>query len=166
VAPERLTTEDLLELQNLIADYVLSVDARDLERFRELWTADAVVHVNRDHVGLGAPLHGREAIVAAFAAYFERGRDAAPGTFIRHFCTNPRLEIVDGGVTGLTAMLAIRQQLMSDGIDIRPSRTGTYSDRFVRDSDRWRFASRTIAWDPPERAGVTLPVALYGAIPR
>jgi ketosteroid isomerase-like protein len=165
VAPERLTTDDLLALQNLIADYVLSVDARDLDRFRQLWIEDAVVRVNRDHVGLGAPLHGREAIVAAFAAYFERDRDAPPGTFIRHFCTSSRLEIVDGDVNGLTAMLAVRQQLMSDGIHIRPSRTGTYSDRFVRDSDRWRFASRTIAWDPPERAGVTLPVALYGAVP-
>ena len=160
-----LTTQDLLELQNLIADYVLSVDARDLDRFRELWTEDAVVRVNRDHVGLGAPLYGRHAIVAAFAGYFERHRDAPPGTFIRHFCTNPRLEVVDGEVTGLTAMLAIRQQLSSDGIHIRPSRTGTYSDRFVRDSGRWRFASRTIAWDPPERAGVTLPEQLYGAVP-
>jgi ketosteroid isomerase-like protein len=165
VALERLTAEDLLELQNLIADYVLSVDARDLDRFRELWTEDAVVLVNRDVAGLGAPLHGREAIVAGFGGYFERGRDAAPGTFIRHFCTSSRLEVVDGEATGLTAMLAVRQQLMSDGIHIRTSRTGTYSDRFVRDAGRWRFASRTIAWDPPERAGVTLPAPLYGAVP-
>jgi ketosteroid isomerase-like protein len=161
-----LTAQDLLELQNLIADYVLSVDARDLDRFRELWTEDAVVRVNRDVAGLGAPLHGREAIVAAFAGYFERGRDEAPGTFIRHFCMSPRLEIAGGEVTGLTAMFAVRQQRVSDGIHIRPSRTGTYSDRFARDAGRWRFASRTIAWDPPERAGVTLPAKLYGAVPR
>jgi hypothetical protein len=60
----------------------------------------------------------------------------------------------------------VRQRLANDAIDIRPSRTGTYTDRFVRDAVRWRFASRTIAWDPPERPGVSLPVPLYGAVPR
>jgi hypothetical protein len=159
-----LTAGDLQEIHNLIAGYVLAVDARDLELFESLWIPHAVVDANRDHVGLGFPLHGRETIVAAFACYFERGVDAPPGTFSRHFCTSTRIEVVDGEVGGTTAMLSVRQELRDGLIVMGVSRTGTYTDRFAQSAERWGFASRLVAWDPPERAGIQLPVDLYGPV--
>lgn len=160
-----LQVTDLLAIHNLAADYVLAVDGRDLDRFAALWTDDAVVRVNRNFVGLEAPLHGREAIVTAFAGWFERNQQTEPGTFMRHFCTNPRLEPRGAEVIGETGMLSIGQRLDGERFRIGPSRTGVYHDRFVRAEDGWRFAERLIAWDPPEREGVELPIALYGTVP-
>lgn len=141
---------DVLAINNLVADYVLAVDERDIDRFARLWSADAVVRVNRDVAGLGAPLHGREAIVAAYGGWFERHPQDEPGSFMRHFCTSPRLEPDGEDVRGETAMLSIGQRRDGDRVRIGPSQTGLYSDRFVRAEGGWRFGERLIAWDPPE----------------
>ena len=159
-----LAAIDLQEIHNLIAGYVLAIDAHDLALFETLWMPDAVVDANRDHVGLGAPLRGREAIVAAFARYFERTSEPAPGTFTRHFCTGSRIVLGDGEVRATTAMLSVRQQLVDGAMVTGVSRTGTYTDRFAEADGRWRFAWRLIAWDPPERPGVSLPVEIYGPV--
>ena len=161
-----LGVADLCAVQSLIADYVLSVDARDVERFRALWTDDAVLRVERDLVGLGAPLHGPDAIVAAFQRYFDT-HVHEPGSFVRHLTTGSRIEIVgEDEVAATTMMLSVRQRLAGDTIDIRVGQTGLYTDRIVRTEAGWRLAERTIAWDPPERDGVELPATLYGAVPR
>jgi SnoaL-like domain/NAD binding domain of 6-phosphogluconate dehydrogenase len=160
-----LGASDILQIQSLIADYVLSVDARDAARFRSLWRDDAVVRVNRDPVGLGSPLCGVDEIISAFQGFFDRNT-YAPGTCVRHAIAGSRVEIVgDDEVAATSVMFAVRQEIVDGAIDIRVSRTGTYTDRIVRTGDRWLFAERTIAWDPQEREGVTLPVELYGAVP-
>ena len=160
-----LQVTDLLAINNLIADYVLAIDNREIDRFADLWAADAVVRVRRDRAGLGAPLRGREAILAAYAGWFERNPHSEPGTFMRHFCTNPRLEPDGEDVVGETAMLSVGQRLDGDRVRMAPSATGAYRDRFIRTADGWRFAERLIAWDPPEVEGTELPVELYGTLP-
>lgn len=160
-----LRAADLVAIQNLVNDYVLAIDDRDVDRFAALWTADAVVRVNRDLAGLGAPLRGREAIVAAYGGWFERHPHTELGTFMRHLCNSPRLQFNGEEVLGETTMLSIGQRLDGDRVRIGPSQTGLYSDRFVRAEGGWRFAERLIAWDPPQRDGVELPAELYGAVP-
>ena len=158
-----LTVADVLAINRLVADYVFTVDERDIGRFGELWLDDAVWRSNRDQVGFNPPLHGRSAIVAAFQGYFDRQGEYAPGTFMRHLCTAPRIEIVDGVVHVKTGMLSVKQEIVDGAIHTRVSRTGVYRDRVVQDGDgRWRFAERFVAWDPPERPGVVLPVDLHG----
>jgi hypothetical protein len=137
---------DLVEIQNLIADYVFCIDSRDLVSFRELWTEDAVFRLARDAVRLGAPLHGRDGIVDGFAAFFAR-EDRGSEEFIRHFCTNSRFSVVDEEVRAETGLFSVRH--FEGGV--RPSRSGVYRDRIVREAGRWRFAERELAWDPPER---------------
>lgn len=160
-----LTADDIRRIDNLLADYLLAVDHRDIVLFRSLWADDAIVHVNRDPVGLGSPLVGREAIVAAFERYFARMAVDEPGRFTRHLCTTRRLDVVDGDVVAISLMLAVRQELHDGAIAIAPRRTGLYRDRFVRAPDGWRFAERRIEFDPPEQDGVELPPELYGLVP-
>ncbi len=161
-----LTGADVLEITNLIADYLFAIDERDAELFRELWAEDAVYRLTRDAVGLGTPLHGREAIVAGFAAYFAGEGEHQPGTFVRHHCTNLRIGVVDGEVTAKCGMMSILQQLVDGVIRIGPNRTGVYSDRLVREDGRWRFVERTLSGEPPERDGVDLPAEIYGPLER
>jgi ketosteroid isomerase-like protein len=158
-----VTADDVLAIHNLIADYVFCIDERDLVGFERLWTPDAVFRLVRDPVGLGAPLHGRAAIVAGFTAFFAREGGGEPGSFTRHLCGNPRIGVVDGQVRAKTGLVSVRQELDGDRVVIHPSRTGVYRDRIVHESGRWRFAERELAWDPPERDGVDLPAAVYGA---
>ena len=61
---------------------------------------------NRDAVRFRPPLRGRTAIVAAFQSYFDTQGEHAPGTFMRHLCTAPRIELFDGDVHVKTAMLS------------------------------------------------------------
>ena len=146
-----LTADDLRRIHNLIADYVLAVDERDIARFESLWAEDAVVRVERDPVGLGSPLVGREAIVAAFSAYFDRREHDSSGLFARHFCGLPRIDVADGGVTGTTTMLAVGHELRGGAGLVSARRTGLYRDRFVRLAGGWRFGERRIEFDPPAR---------------
>ena len=162
-----LTALDLVELVNLVDDYVFSIDGRDIVRFAELWADDAVYCFNRNGVaGIQAPLFGRDAIVEAMAGFFEHA-DAGwePGRFVRHLCTAPRLAVDGDEVTGKTGMLSIRQELVDGDVRVEVGKTGIYLDRFRRERCRWVFAERTVAWDPPEREGVVLPVELYGRAP-
>jgi hypothetical protein len=162
-----LTASDLVELTNLVDDYVFSIDRRDIGRFAELWAEDAVYRFNRNGVsGIQAPLFGRDAIVEAMAGFFEHA-DAGwePGRFMRHLCTAPRLAVDGDEVTGTTGMLSIRQELVDGEVRIGLGKSGLYFDRFRRERGRWVFAERTVAWDPPEREGVVLPVELYGRVP-
>ena len=156
---------DILQIQSLVADYVLAVDARDAARFRSLWREDAVVRANRDPVGLGSPLCGVDEIMAAFQGFFDRNT-YEPGRFVRHLVAGSRFEVVsEDEVAAQSVMLAVKQRLVDGEVEIGISRTGLYTDRIVRTGGRWLFAERLIAWDPPERDGVTLPVELYGAAP-
>ena len=158
-----LAVADVLEINRLVADYVFAVDERDIGRFSELWLEDAVWRTNRDPVGLGAPLRGRGAIVAGFQSYFDAQGEYAPGTFVRHLCTAPRIEVVDGDVHVKTGMLSVKQEIVDGSVQTKVSRTGVYTDRVARDdSGRWCFAERLVAWDPPERHGIVLPVELHG----
>lgn len=157
-----LTTGDVLEINRLVADYVFAVDERDIVRFGEFWAEDALWRTNRDPVGMDAPLRGREAIVAAFRRYFDEQGEHAPGTFMRHLCTAPRIDLDNGEVVVKCGMLSVRQQIVDGAVQTGISRTGVYTDRLVREDGRWVFAERFVAWDPPEREGVVLPVDLHG----
>lgn len=159
-----LTALDLVEINNLAANYALAVDARDLALLETLWTDDAVFRLVRDAVGLGAPLRGRDCIVQGFRAFFARAPAPSAGSFTRHLWTSPRLTIAADEVRATTALVSVRQELIGEAIRIHPSKTGLYQDRIVRDSGRWRFAERELAWDPPERHGVALPDAVYGPL--
>lgn len=145
-----LNATDILEIQALIFDYVWSIDQRDLERFAELWTTNAGFEMNRDEVGLGVPLCGRDQIVAHFADYLKPKIENS-NSFIRHLCTSTRLEPTNTGlVLGTTGLLQVTYLPSSRGaIERRVSRTGLYHDCFQRETAGWRFARRLLAWDPP-----------------
>jgi hypothetical protein len=145
-----LEAADLVAIDGLIATYLYAIG--DLVSFAELWTEDARFDLAVDDVGLGTPLRGREAIVAAFEAYFARGGVEGPKEFTRHLAAQRRIDVSDGQVRAETGMFSVVQPRGVRSRDwCRVSRTGIYYDRFEREDGRWRFAERLLAWDPPGR---------------
>jgi hypothetical protein len=142
---------DLMAIEGLIAGYQFAIDERDLVTFAELWTRDGRFDLARDEVGLGTPLHGREAIVSAFTTFFARVDGERPQEFIRHLAAHSQVSVSDGQVRAKTAMLSVAQpRTAGTRGECRVSRTGIYHDRFEREDGRWRFAERLLAWDPPD----------------
>ena len=145
-----LTSADVDEIRNLICEYSFLIDAYelDLERFRELWAADAVFDLERDVYGFGTPLVGVDAIMGRLGSYL--AKDHA-NEFTRHLSANHRVELIHGQAIAQSTLLSVRYDLSDESGAARLSRTGVYRDRFVHERGRWRFAKRLLGWDPPAR---------------
>ena len=164
--PGELSADDLRQIYNLIANYTYAADEPDPALFATLWARDAQYRYARDLAGIGGLLSGREAIIEAFQGFWDRSNafDRPVGMYGRHVCLNPRIDVSDGVVTGKTSMILVFQELRGDSIGIGVKRSGLYEDRFAVEDGRWVFAERRLAYDPPERPGVQLPVELYGPV--
>jgi SnoaL-like domain len=146
----KLEALDLVEIHALISTYVRAIDARDAELLRPLFATDAVLTVTVDPVNLGAPFHGRDAIVAGLISYLERAHMRASRRFVRHICGCPALEVADDGVCAVTAMVSVAHSFPEGGPAVsNVSRTGVYYDTIIREAGRWVFSRRELAWDPP-----------------
>jgi uncharacterized protein (TIGR02246 family) len=123
--------EDRFAIQDLVAAYCRAIDDRDLDTFISLFTADCRMH-HQDGV---MDVRGRDALRTYYAARFPTygvtfhyphaqtvtfdGVDAAHGWVSAH------AEMDLGGQFFLAAF--------------------RYTDRYVRNSDGWRFAERSLA---------------------
>ena len=145
----KLEPADLVSIQALIADYVLAVDGQDWERFARVWTKDAIVTLSDENIVPDAPLHGRDAIVAAWIALFERSATGAQ-TFSRHVPTPSYIETRDAEVRGTTVWAAVTYVRTGEDAAPQISRTGVWDDRFEQEAGRWLIAERLIAFDPPK----------------
>jgi len=116
----------------LIAEYCHHYDDQRSREFAELFTEDATFTVFgrsrvgrqeiHDHIGTQAP-------------------DMAPG---QHVTYNSVIEVAAGGDTARAWTDFLYLKKTDSGYAI--SNAGRYHDRIVRDTDRWRFTTRTIVF--------------------
>jgi ketosteroid isomerase-like protein len=106
-------------IQELLAEYALTLDVGDIAGCVELFTADAQFHV------YGTSFAGHDGIRKMFG-------DAPKGL---HHTGVSRIEIRDDTATARSQVLFVR----AGDLRLRPA---LYDDELVREGDRWRFRIR------------------------
>lgn len=130
-----LSTEDRIEIAELVARYNHAVDRGDGAAFAATFTDDGALDA------AGRLIEGRQAL-AAFA-------EGVPATFRvpRHVASNL---VIDGdGSSGQATLAAYVQMYALTGDPPRQEilASGTYDDRLTKVAGRWRFARRVFTPD-------------------
>ncbi|MFA1538797.1 nuclear transport factor 2 family protein [Actinomadura monticuli] len=122
-------SDHITAITQLYARYSLSIDARDLESFRDCFTAGGGMEITG-----GAAFAGAEGLAKVIA-----GRTAESP---RHENSNVLVDLADDEQATGRAYFVLR------GTDGQPAAAGDYLDRLVRTEAGWRFAHRqiTFAW--------------------
>jgi hypothetical protein len=131
--PARLQRlEDILEIQRLLVDYGLHLDARDLRAYSQLFCVDG------EWSGSSGSAVGPAAIQAMLESELP-ANPPAPGETTWHLMANP---IVD--VDGDRATARVMWVLLRRDAGERPAIavTGHYEDVLAREDGRWRFKRR------------------------
>ena len=124
----RLTGQDIAEIERLYARYNQGLDFQDEELYLSAWADDAVFTT-----GGGEVWEGREGLRARF-----RQRPGAEGTAITHNNTSILVEATDEGAKGRGYWIVI------DTSEPQPKILGHghYFDTFTRTPDGWRIKTR------------------------
>ena len=128
-------------IRRLIAEYCHHYDDGRSDDFAALFADDATFTV------FGTTHRGRQAI------HDNIGRQRPGMSPGQHVTYNSVIDIADDASTARAWTDFLYMSKTADGF--RTSNAGRYHDRLVHESDRWRFASRTIVFlgDPaPEDA--------------
>jgi 3-phenylpropionate/cinnamic acid dioxygenase small subunit len=129
----RLTRlEDILEIQRLLVDYGVHLDARDLHAYSRLFCEDG------EWTGPTGNAIGPDAIRAMLESRLP-GNPPAPGETTWHLLANPTVD-VDGDAATARVMWVLLRRDAGDrpGIAV----TGHYEDVLAREDGRWRFRRR------------------------
>jgi uncharacterized protein (TIGR02246 family) len=126
---------DLVELRALVDRYALAADRRDRDRFADVFAPDGVLDLGGGHqlsgaVELAAPLDYLD-------QHYQR---------TMHFVGNHVVTLDGDTASGLVYCLAHHVGAHGDGL--RDSAMALrYDDRYVRTTDGWRIAHRTVEVD-------------------
>jgi uncharacterized protein (TIGR02246 family) len=123
-------------IRNVLALYCQLCDDGRFDEWADLYAEDATFTV------MGATHAGRPAI----KAFIEHGQP--PERRGKHVCANPVVEVDGDGARARTDYVFVGRTGAGPAI----TSVGRYHDTFVRDGERWRFASRTIVFmgdEPP-----------------
>ena len=116
-------------IRDVIAHYNLSGDRGWIDDMLELFAPDATMCIDKvEHVG-------REAIRAVFT-----GATGPHPELIRHHVATLKIDVADPDHASARSYF---QVLTVHG----PDHWGRYTDRFVRQGDRWLFSHRTVRVD-------------------
>lgn len=131
---EPLTALDYIQIEQLYAHYAHYLDTADGARFAGLFTPDGVFITNKPGYG---NIKGRKAL-ADFAA-----KAGAPPPVVRagHSTTTVMIDPAPGGATGSAYLMA------GTGAD----QGYVYTDRFVKTAEGWRFKTREVRQNTPEK---------------
>ncbi len=129
-----LTTQDLVDIQQLYARYNWTLDAGDAEGYASTFTPDGVFNNNAGH----------DAIVK-FANTFH----AVLGAHVRHWNTNLMILPSAEGASGQVYLVLV-------DFGTKPATIATsasYSDELVKTAQGWRFKKRATKGDvaPPPK---------------
>lgn len=125
-----LSTDDLIEIQQLYARYNTAIDTGDGESFAGCFVADGVF--NPGH----ALLEGHEAI-AGFAVDTHKNLP-----LMRHNATNIVIDGDGDAAEGSAFLIGYMA-----GPEYKVIVTGRYRDQLTRTADGWRFTDRQFAMD-------------------
>jgi hypothetical protein len=124
----KLTTDDLIEIQQLYTKYNWALDSGDSEGYAATFTPDGVFNNNVGH----------DAIVK-FADTFHAGL----GSHVKHWNTNLMILPSATGATGQVYLMLI-------DFGTKPASIATsanYSDELVKTAQGWRFKKRATKGD-------------------
>ena len=132
-AAGKLTTDDLIEIQQLYTKYNWALDSGDSEGYAATFTPDGVFNNNVGH----------DAIVK-FADTFHAGL----GSHVKHWNTNLMILPSATGATGQVYLVLV-------DFGTKPASIATsanYSDELVKGAQGWRFKKRATKGDvaPPK----------------
>ena len=137
----KVSVEDRLDLQDLIARYAWALDTGDVEGLVAVFTADCVM---TEEVFEDPDIwHGHDGIRGLARHYF-----SAPGFPGRqHHTTQVQFKPQDDGSVDIRSFAFVTECEGEPPYLLRF--TGYYEDRAVRDADgQWRFKARTVRlWD-------------------
>jgi 3-phenylpropionate/cinnamic acid dioxygenase small subunit len=122
----------------LIFTYAERIDAGDLDGVAALFR-DATYRSRQ-----GGSYDGCDAVRAVLSQKVILYSDGTPRT--KHVTSNLIIE-VEASVTSATARSYFTVLQATDTLPLQPIVAGRYHDRFVRESDVWRFADRLIFVD-------------------
>jgi hypothetical protein len=128
----KLTSDDLVEIQQLYARYNWTLDAGDAEGYASTFTPDGVFNNNVGH----------DAIVT-FANTFHAGL----GARVHHWNTNLMILPTAEGASGQVYLVLVDFSTKPATI----ATSATYSDELVKTAQGWRFKKRATKGDvaPP-----------------
>jgi 3-phenylpropionate/cinnamic acid dioxygenase small subunit len=130
---ERLQhVETELALRRLVHDYCIGADHRDLDRWREVWTEDAVWETSPEPDRI---YRGRAAICEVVEGQWE--------TFpvMQHATSNHSIERLDGDVATGRCDAVVMAQLPDEQWLVGGN---AYEDEYRREGGRWRIARRRV----------------------
>jgi len=133
------------ELRTLTLRYARAVDRRDYETLGELFVEDGAIHVHRGDPLTTEPylsLEGRAAIIELMQRIEEWEKT-------QHHLSNQLFESDGEQATGESYCMAHHVSTL-DGVPHDFTMAIRYQDRFVKDGDRWWFATRRL-WVDWER---------------
>ena len=130
-------------IRHTIAGYTLGGDTRDPVRFLAQFTENATFEFAAFPPLPGFKCEGLEAI-RAYTAKWTKLPVEDPAfrqvSFVRHNLTSCHIEVAGSDTATAKTYFVVYT-------DIGPDHAGTYSDRFVRQGERWLFIHRRIALD-------------------
>ena len=132
--------EDILEIQRLLLDYGVHLDARDLRAYSNLFCEDG------EWTGATGSAVGPEAIQAMLEANLTPN-PPAPGATGWHIVSNPLIDLDGDRATASTTWAVIRRQ---PGDTPAMVLLGHYDDVLEREHGRWRFKRRQAHIDIPD----------------
>lgn len=136
-----LVMNDETAISNLLFDYALAYDERDLDGLRACFIDDATFSWSIVNGPTGGPFEGVDSIVASNAASLASQSDRR-----RHVMTNVTIrgEGDERMVRTYMSLSAIADRTFT------PLTTGVYTDTVVKGDDgKWRFLSRALVCDLP-----------------
>jgi uncharacterized protein (TIGR02246 family) len=126
-------------IRDLVARYNASGDAGRFDELLALFAEDGVLEVID-----GETARGREQIRSLVTRAARSEAPAAPAgekpRVLRHFTATHQIDIQAPDAATGRCYYAV---LTADGLD----HWGRYQDRYVREAERWRFASRRVSVD-------------------
>jgi ketosteroid isomerase-like protein len=129
---DAIQSGDILQIQNLVADYGWYADARDVSGYAGLFIEQAVFCSPNTQLSLS----GREAIIATIDPYWKKADET--GEQRRHIISGVKVTEYDGESARYRAILNLSGVMPGDTPRLLLS--GVYLGEVVKTEQGWRFA--------------------------
>ena len=130
-----LSTQDLVEIQQLYAKYNHAIDSGNAEEWADTFTPDGVFN---------GRFTGREALMGFIKTWKERMN----GGNRRHWNSNLSIRGTSEAATGAVYLMLMDVSTKPASI----ASTGMYADELVKTPAGWRFKNRVVKVDAPAEA--------------
>jgi uncharacterized protein (TIGR02246 family) len=139
-----VSLEDKLAIQEVIAQYSYTYDAKDAEGFAALFTEDAVWELFAS--GATRPQIRLESRAAIRAWAAQRLQERHGRFTSRHFQSGILFDELTSESARIRTMVLVTHQGVTEAAP-RPTASGVYHDQWRKTPEGWRFAHRIVRRD-------------------